>query len=321
MGSFFVVQVQTGSEIESKEMLKVILDRAGNNDVKAIYAMETYTEVINNTTTISELTELDEYGISDYLHIKRIQSSITNLRTSCDRLKESMCEDSASLLESYQKQIRSLTKVLQNARKNTTKISSLLKGYILIETSVDYSFLPSELWHLIKSVPKVVSIPSKYNVPIEEIESFFENFDMTPQIEVEFDNLLSSVDDIRNSGSGLVHEENQAIVTEEKELAAKIDNLNSSLEVNFYEMLEEVLQEEEHLKLQDNNKLLDLLGSVRFFFHKKRERVTMPLKLFNLLCSDKKRHERTLLFKRDSFLNTFHNFILYSIRSKGVEIT
>ena len=47
MGPFLVEQVRTGTEIETKEMLKVALDKFGNMDVKAIYTMETYTEVIN----------------------------------------------------------------------------------------------------------------------------------------------------------------------------------------------------------------------------------------------------------------------------------
>lgn len=319
MGSFFVVQVRTGSELEAKEMLKTVLDRAGNYDVRAIYAMETYTEVINVANTVSEITALDEYEISDYLHIKRIQSFITNLRTSYDRLKGNMDEDSASLLESYRTQIRSLTKMLQNARKNTSKVSSLLKGYILIETSANYSFLPNELWHLIKSVPKVVAIPSKYNVPIEEIKSFFENVDMTPQIEMEFESLLSSVEDIEDVKNELLHEANQVVGTEEeKELIRKIDSLCNSLAENIDEMMEEVIQHEN--VQQPTQQLLDLLSSVKFFFHKKRERVRMPLTLFNLLYPERE-EQITLPFNRNIFLSKLRNFIHNNFRSKGVVIT
>lgn len=315
MGSFFVVQVRTGSELEAKEMLKAVLDRASNYDVRAIYAMETYTEVINVANAVSEITALDEYEISDYLHIKRIQSFITNLRTSYNRLKGNMDEDSASLLESYRTQIRSLTKMLQNARKNTTKVSSLLKGYILIETSANYSFLPNELWHLIKSVPKVVAIPSKYNVPIEEIKSFFENVDMTPQIEMEFESLLSSVEDIEEVKNELLHEANQVVGTEEeKESIRKID----SLEENIDEMMEEVIKQE--YIHQPTQQLLDLLSSVKFFFHKKRERVRMPLTLFNLLYPERE-EQITLPFNRNIFLSKLRNFIHNNFRSKGVVIT
>ena len=46
--AFFVVQVRTGAEIEAKEMLKTVLLRSGDSMVKAIYAMETFTEIIRD---------------------------------------------------------------------------------------------------------------------------------------------------------------------------------------------------------------------------------------------------------------------------------
>ena len=38
-----------------------------------------------------------------------------------------------------------------------------------------------------KSVPDVTGIPSKYNIPQEEVDAFFQQEDVTPEVELQFE--------------------------------------------------------------------------------------------------------------------------------------
>ncbi|OEC01253.1 hypothetical protein GY31_13160 [Lysinibacillus sphaericus] len=311
MGSFFVVQVKTGAEVETKEMLKIVLDRLNNEEVKAIYAMETYTEVMKELPTDNNLEGMGEYPISEFLHIKRIQTFITNLRISCEKIKENMTNDSLLLLEDYQKQIKSLRKILQGTRKKSAKIRSLLKGYVLVETVWNYKTLPSSLWHVIKSVPKVIGIPSKFNVPSDEINHFFENLDMTPQVEMEFDSFIASVAEIEKVKNELLHEANQVFGTERaKELYEQMEILDSNLETELTQIFDN--HHDDFLSEQDGHgkdMFKTMLSSIKVSVQRLKEKVSIPLPLFHLLYPRHKLPNDTS-FTRSDFLERVKTLIL-----------
>lgn len=314
MGSFFVVQVHTGYEIEAKEMLKVVLNKTNNTNVKAIYAMETFTEVVKNNDDFLNLSnfDLDEESISEHLHVRRIQAGLTNLRNACEGLKSHNGEDSLTLLQSYQENIRSLSKQLREVRKNSKKISSLLNGYILIELTNDVYTLPNDLWHLIKSVPKIVGFPSKNNVPQEEIEYFFQKVDITPQVELEFDEILA-YEEIEMIQSELLDEANESSVSESGiKLIDEMDELNQSLESEINEIIEDS-------NIHKDNKSVSPIGrtlvSIKAYVQRKREKVKMSMPLFRLLYPDHPKINnmenalsRTNFLKRlKSFVNSFND--------------
>lgn len=302
MSSFFVVQVQTGFEIEAKEFIQVTLDRLKNNSVKTIYAMETFTQISNDDAL--DFSELNPEEISEHLYAKKIQASLTSLRNSYDDLKESNTEGTHDLLESYRESIRELTKQLREIRLNTKKISSLLKGYILIELKDDVFTIPSELWHIIKSVPKVIGFPSRNNVPQEEIDFFFESIDLTPRVEVELDEILTFEEKIE-AESELIQKANKEKVTGtsiEKEILNELDKLQV---IDTEEIVEENI---EHLSA-DEKKLFRNF-KVEKTKNKNKEKVSMSAKLFTTLFPKcKSRNESRYRFKQRDFLMRLKEFI------------
>ena len=85
--------------------------------VKAIYAMETFTEIIREDNTSVDLSALNTEDITDHLYVKRIQAGLNNLRTACDNLKVYKDANSLALLDSYKDSIRNLSKDIEGSSK------------------------------------------------------------------------------------------------------------------------------------------------------------------------------------------------------------
>lgn len=262
--AYFVIQVRTGAEIEVKEILKTVLLRSGDSMVKAIYAMETYAEIIREDNTYVDLSPLDTEDITDHLYVKRIQAGLNNLRTACDNLKVYKDAKSLALLDSYRDNIRELSKELRDARKGTKKISSVLTGYILVELNVDFYYFPDNLWHLVKSIPNVTGIPSKYNIPQEEVDAFFHQIDVTPEVEMEFEELLSD-DEIIVVRNELLHEANTVVGTlEEIDFLEEID----SLDTNLLDYIEDI-----KVAIVPTNPMKKVVDRCKAFIHRKRQKL------------------------------------------------
>ena len=286
MGSFFAVQVYTGFEVEAKEMLKAMLKKRGIQSVKCIYAMEK-ADCIADELGERGYGDLTDGDISQYLHVKRLQAGLTNLRNACDRLKSFHDEDSLSLLESYRVSIRELTAELREARKNIKKVGSVLNGYILIELQdSNIHTFPADLMFVLKSVPKIIGLVNRNDIPFEEVELFFQQLDMTKEIEMEFDLLvdLTDIEEVEDTKQVLLTEANQVIGTpEEKELLQTLEDLDLSIE-NEIQVLASMNEVE--VEAAPKRQLLGLLKWVRVNKSKKRERVTMPISLFRALYGD-----------------------------------
>lgn len=275
--TYFVVQVRSGAEIEVKEMLNTVLNSAGDSIVKAIYAMETFTEIIRDGNTAVDLSELNTNDISEHLYVKRIQAGLNNLRIACDKLKEYKDANSLALLNTYKDSICELSKDLREARKNTKKISSVISGYILVELNVDFYYFPDNLWHLVKSVPNVTGIPSKYDVPQEEIDAFFQQVDITPEVEMQFEELLSN-EEVVEARNEILHEANKVVGTgEEKVLLEQIDIIATKVVESVNEMKNDI---------DSSNPIMRNVERCKAYIRRKRETVVMPKDIFLNLYND-----------------------------------
>ncbi|MEK5069578.1 transcription termination/antitermination NusG family protein [Sporosarcina sp. FSL K6-1508] len=306
--AYFVIQVRTGAEIEVKEILKTVLLRSGDSMVKAIYAMETYAEIIREDNTYVDLSPLDTEDITDHLYVKRIQAGLNNLRTACDNLKVYKDAKSLALLDSYRDNIRELSKELRDARKGTKKISSVLTGYILVELNVDFYYFPDNLWHLVKSIPNVTGIPSKYNIPQEEVDAFFHQIDVTPEVEMEFEELLSD-DEIIVVRNELLHEANTVVGTlEEIDFLEEID----SLDTNLLDYIEDI-----KVAIVPTNPMKKVVDRCKAFIHRKRQKIVMPSTLFLNLYNE---IEMQSLFLTPSTFDFIHRFKKFAYQQSGGRI-
>lgn len=173
--SFFVIQVRSGTEIKTRELLYRALEQKDCNEVKAVYAIDSYTEINEQKEYVERL--LEESSVYNNLHTKRIKALLITLRQ-----LETSGSHGDDLFE-YQQEIKQLTEQLQQYRLQ--KKFNSIKGYILIETSFDCFSLSANLWQLIKQLPTVISIPSRYNVPLDEVRQMFEELEIPKLFEVE----------------------------------------------------------------------------------------------------------------------------------------
>lgn len=162
--AYFIVQVQSNHEVTIQKRLTELFSRKKVNFVKTIYALDSKTILDQPSSTSSKDIEL-------YLHQQRLREHLNNMRFAFANMDKSI---QPNLKQQYKNEIRRISKELRDYQSLNSKNKTLVTGYILIELDGDFERLPSDIYYDIKSIPKVIGIPSTYNVPIEEVQSFFE---------------------------------------------------------------------------------------------------------------------------------------------------
>ncbi|TMN20951.1 transcription termination/antitermination NusG family protein [Lentibacillus cibarius] len=271
--SYFAIQVRTGSEIEVKEMMTELLSRTGYQGVQSIYAMETYTEIVSAKTDQLHPHELTSSDISDHLYSQRLQVSLSNLRVAYEHIQDHHDSKSINIKEEYREQIKAITSKLKNIRNDSKKISSVLPGYILLELDNNFHYLPSHLYHMMVSIPKVSGIPSRMNIPEQEVSAFLKEVAMSAEVELQFDEILS-YQESKKKEENLLHEANECVGTErEKELLRTMDDMDTDLE-----------QEINDLKPSS----YPIIERIKAWVKNKRKTVTMPVSLFYAIYQEAK---------------------------------
>lgn len=279
MSSFFVVQVKSGRELFVKDMMMKAFERSCIHHVKAIYAMESYTNVIDQFDSLADA--LKEEQVSEYLHFKRIKYYVQKLREIIYDNQHTE-QDTLNMLESYQQDIREVTARLKAMRNSQMTI--VVKGYILIETVDTHNTLPVDLWHTIKSIPNVIGFPSRYNVPVQEVQTFFEQIEMTEQIEVELNevqltlkefqllerNLLEQVNDVANPMNETEMEDILKHVSTTETVEEQLTAIVAEIEMN----------RSSHISTQ---KIKRLLSNVKSKVVQNKSYLCMPLALYKEL--------------------------------------
>lgn len=159
--AYFIVQVQTNYEKYVLCMLADILYKKNISVVKRIYALDTYVEYH---------PYLNNQDIREYLKQSRIRNYLNNIRYAYYQMNNEKHE----LKADYKAQIKELTKQANKHPSSKNKPKTLfIRGYIIIECIGEFEVIPSDLYHDIKSIPKVIAIPSTYSVPDEEIKHYF----------------------------------------------------------------------------------------------------------------------------------------------------
>lgn len=161
--SYFIVQVQTNFEKYVLSLLADNIAEQDNHSIKSIYALDQ--EITFNET-------IDMNNVREYLKQKRLRDYLSNLRFTYSQVNHRL-SNSARL--SYKQQIKELENELKkySTGRNKSNKRTFISGYIFIETTANHSTIPSDIYHKLKSTPKVITIPNKNSVPKEEIEFYF----------------------------------------------------------------------------------------------------------------------------------------------------
>ncbi|GGA35371.1 hypothetical protein GCM10007416_05250 [Kroppenstedtia guangzhouensis] len=279
MSAVFAIRVQTGREVEAKQLLQMVLDRAGDKMVKSVYAMESMTQVL--TDAQEEIpSELSQEDIPHHLHLKRLNEYLNNLRTAYTELKRSKSSVSLDDLESsYKESIRQIQSLIQKLRKKVKgRMRSVLPGYILVELNVNYHTLPAQLWHLIKSVPKVIGVVSRNHIPKDQLEHFFEIAEVERETEVQV-SLEDEIHSVEDRVRELLHQANTTADVKEKKQRFE------AVEEDPKTMVERVNDIKESVR--PNNRLQRLIQRSKAFVRRGKETFVLPIRLIEKIRNDK----------------------------------
>ena len=277
MNAVFAVQVRTGYEIKAKEMLCHVLKEKNDQLVKSVYALETQTEVINESSGEYNTTTPTDKEIKEYLEKKEKRALITNKRRQLEAIKNYSMEMYEELKRDYLDEINELEKEIKNTGSKK-KIKSVLSGYILVELKLNAERLPDHLWHLIKSVPLVQSILSRVPIPEHEVDAFAKRLDeiLEPEVEFSLENDITEerIEEIRN----------ELIIEFRKKRRKK--KHSETLRIRVIEKYDEMkkgviykVREFLHLKKNKNS----LINKIKIRENKNQLKVNMPLHVFKAL--------------------------------------
>ncbi|MGE7920692.1 hypothetical protein ACQKM9_17405 [Viridibacillus sp. NPDC093762] len=225
--SYFVVQVRTGCEIMVKNMLQRKINETPikNVTINSIYAAETFTQIQENEVDTNK--KVCDNDLRSYVDLKNLQAGLNNLRVAYEQLKIKQNDlDSFELLGSYREQIKLLTKQVKSQKAKSHTMSSVIKGYILIEVREMVACIDNALYHVIQSIPNVVGIPNRNEVPKSEIDEFFSKLDLTSECVIELGEVENETQNSDVKRKNLLEKANKLIGTKkEKDLLVMYDNL------------------------------------------------------------------------------------------------
>ncbi|MFD1362691.1 transcription termination/antitermination NusG family protein [Lentibacillus salinarum] len=156
------------------------------------------------------------------------------------------------------------TQVFRGKSTARKEMKSAVPGYIFVETNDNFPLMRKELWHLIKSIPKVCQI-FRNEIPEEEMDYFFETCDVEPDIEVRL---------------------NHDTQTEEQKIAAEQEALHQAnvkgeqVETDVTETtVDQVHDLQEQVK--DESALKRMIGRCKAYIQRKKETFVFPFSLFH----------------------------------------
>lgn len=298
MGSFFAVQVMTGKETRTKDLLKQSLFYKDMDLVKGIYANETHTEFVNHKTkSVNDDFLITEEDISLHLEKERMRSYITNRRLQLEAIEKYDSLECEVLKKEYRKEISQLEKQVREMKERSKAVHSVLNGYILIELSIDVLELPPELWHVIKNTPNVISILSSVPIPKHEVDRFFEQItsNAEPEIVVSFDKELS-YDDCKEKQFELLDKLNAKDSNLTKSEIGKIENELDNVHENIVSKVNTVI---------DSKPVNHFVRKVRAYVKRKHKMVSLPKRIFNKLYGVAERSQIGNLICEKDFIKRF----------------
>lgn len=276
MSSIYAIQVRTGFEIKVKEMLEFVLQKANETRILNIYALHTKTKIISQNSENAHTDTDSESNIEKHFLKKQYALSIKNKREQLKVIERYRNPEYEEIKKQYKKEINELQRKLALLKKeDDTQIRTVLKGYILIELKDTITYLPNQLWQLIKSVPHISRILSRHPIPEDEVANFWTNLDdeLSPEVEIYFDEVMEEKE-IEKEETKLLKQINDKKTNRhiQKELLRKINELRKS----FADKVRGILQAKPN----------PFTTKIKTFNKRKREVVAMPLKCLKLLYTE-----------------------------------
>ena len=275
--TFFAVKVQNNKELEAKKAIEENLKLSDDNSVSLVKEIHTFQkEIVSADTKSSHLlssqiqNEVNTDTETNKMIADSLASSKGNLQKQYDALKGKNDEASLRLKPELKENIKSLDKEIEQYRTQSKKIKPLMPGYVIIELhSKGLNYLPTKVWDIITKSSFVSFIPSRLNIPSEEIKEIFKQ-NMT---ESEIELCLGEVEDshyLNEKETMLVHEANTSVERETEQRKLKeLEKLNQTMVASI-------------------NEKKDVIDRIKAFIRNKKQIVTMPVSLFYELYDEYK---------------------------------
>jgi len=162
--TFFALTVLSGHE---NKIIKQMFDLDRGNSIRGIYALDKYhCFVTDEEKDIVNVLDLDEYELVNYLKLIQTKEYIETLQSALSTVE--LNETQQLKVQDEILRIKDEVGLLEPKKQ-----SSLLRGYLLVETKDVFNELPSDVYQMWKSVNGITKIVSRLPIPQKEMNRFF----------------------------------------------------------------------------------------------------------------------------------------------------
>ncbi len=153
------------------------------------------------------------------------------------------------------------------------QFKSAVPGYIFIEIKYpDFYYMPPDLWHLVKSIPKVFKI-LKDAIPMDEFETFFKSVDIEPNFEVSLKEKVKTETEMDIENSNLLHRANTTDVKESKRCLEQLGTVEHST-------VNEVEIQKQHVASIKNDSVRMMIEKAKAVIKARKHTFNFPFSLF-----------------------------------------
>ena len=154
------------------------------------------------------------------------------------------------------------------------QFKSAVPGYIFIEIKFpNFHYMPPDLWHIVKSIPKVFKI-LKEAIPMDEFNKFYKSVDVEPNFEVGLKEKVKTEAEVDIENSNLLHRANTTKdVQESKQYLDQLDKVEQST-------IKDVEEQKQHSASIKNDTVRKMIEKAKAFIKAKKQTFTFPFSLF-----------------------------------------
>lgn len=297
MGAVFAISVQSGQEIYSKELLKKRLAQTNINIVKGVFASETYTDFINEDNNCVDTSDsIKEEDITSYMKTQRLRTAINNRRLQLEVLSRYNGVQYEEYKAEAKKEINQLEKEVREIKRSSKSLKSVIRGYILIELTMDSIYLPDYLWSFIKDLK--MGIPSKYSIPEYELEQFFNTLSdyLESEVVMSFEK-EKTYEEVEAEQKELLTQLNNKEIDEEEKL--EVENKLDELHVSIVDKINEFLA---------NKSVNNFYKKVNAFIKRGKKLVSLPSSLYCNLYNENEKLQISKFLQERDFLKRFEKY-------------
>jgi len=302
VGAVFAVSCMSGKEIETKDLLQKHLQLHGVTIVKGIFANETHTEIVQESLNEVDSSDVTDNDVQGFLELRNIRNAINNRRLQLEVLSRYDEDEHVSQLRlETRKEINQLERKAKRISRRSKSIKSVLRGYILIELTMNSTYLPTEIWNVISSLSRNCSSPvkvvSQYPIIEKELEQFYKTIEKEKEIEIVIDiEKEKTFDEVKLEQKELLEKLNE---TNNKVESIELENKLNDLHTDVVDKVNDLIE---------YRYINEYIQKVKAFVKRGKKKVSLPKELYKELYKDNELLEIDEKLRKRDFLTRIERY-------------